>query len=291
MSTNPYFESSYSAREADQELFDELIIESIQVYGRNYYYLPRTLTNFDKFFGEDAQSAFKSAAVCEMYLESIQGWEGDGSFISNFGMEIRDEATLVVSRKRFAESIGSKFDLVYPREGDVIVFPNEVDKYLRAFEISWVEDDPTFYQLGNLNTFRLKVRVFEFNGETFDTGIENIDAYNRYASSQRLKLKENGVGEYIIGETITQGNNFKSTVLAHNAIKHELVITSNTHEDAQAHNPDGYTPIIGHQSDARWVLEDVDNDTVHLPISDNKVVRDELKDLISTKEHNPFSGL
>ena len=291
MSTNPYFESSFSAREADQLLFEDLIIESIQIYGRDYYYLPRTMTNFDKFFGEDAQSDFRQVSQCEMYLESVQGWEGDGSFISNFGMEIRDEATLVVSRKRFKENIGDKFNMLYPREGDIIVFPNEVDRYLRAFEISWVEDDPTFYQLGNLNTFRLKVKVFEFNGETFNTGVEYIDAYNKYASSQRIKLAEGGTGNYIIGETITQGNNFTSTVLAHNIEKNELVITSNINKDAEAHNPDIYMPIIGNQSHATWALEVVVNDAVHLPISDNKVVSNELDDLISTKERNPFSGL
>ena len=291
MSTNPYFESSFSAMEADQELFDELIIESIQIYGRDYYYLPRTLTNFDKFFGEDAQSDFRKVARCEMYLESIQGWEGDGSFISNFGMEIRDEATLVVSRKRFLESIGNQFELQYPREGDVIVFPDEVDRYLRAFEISWVDDDPTFYQLGNLNTFRLKVKVFEFNGETFNTGVENIDAYNKYTSSQRIKLQPGGSGVYSIGETVEQGNNFTSTVLAHNVEKSEIVLTSNINMDAYDTNPSGNMPIIGRQSRASWVPEAVVDDAVHIPISDNRAVSEELAGLISTKERNPISGL
>ena len=290
MSVNPYFESSFSAREADQALFEDLIIESIQIYGRDYYYLPRTMTNFDDFFGEDAQSAFNDSTQCEMYLESIQGWEGDGSFISTFGMEIRDEATLVMSQKRFLDTIGTKFNLYHPREGDIVVFPDEVDRFLRAFEISWVDDEPTFYQLGNLNTFRIKVRVFEFNGETFNTGVENIDAYNKYASSQRLSLKSGGHGTYIIGETVNQGNNFTATVLAHNTVLNEIVVTSNLDENAQAHNPDAYMPIIGTQSRASWVLEEVENDAEHLPMSDNKVVSDELSDLISTKEHNPFSG-
>src|SRR5699024_9961758 len=210
--TNRYFESSFNAQYADQQLFDDLIVESIQIHGRDYYYLPRKLTNFDKFFGEDAESEFDKISQVEMYLESTDGWEGDGSFVSKFGMEIRDEATLVVSRKRWAETVEVEFGLKFPREGDVIVFPDEIDHFIRAFEISWVEDDPTFYQLGSLSTFRMKVRVFEHNGESFDTGVKDIDTYNKYSYSQRLQLLEGGFGVYESGEEITQGNNFKAIV-------------------------------------------------------------------------------
>ena len=289
MATNSYFESSFSAQYADQQLFDDLIIESIQSYGRDYYYLPRTLTNFDKFFGEDAQSEFKHAQQIEMYLENVTGWEGDESFISKFGMEIRDEATLVVSRTRFAETIGATFDLKYPREGDVIVFPDEIDRHLRAFEIAWVDDEPVFYQLGKLNTFRLKVRLFEYNGEEFSTGISDIDTYNRYAFSQKINLKSGGVGVYDVGEVVKQGNNFAATVIMHNGT--EIILSSNVDPNAEAYNPDILLPIIGLESGAEWYVDTVENDTEHVPISDNSVIEDELKGLISNKESNPFSGI
>ena len=289
MATNSYFESSFSAQYADQQLFDDLIIESIQSYGRDYYYLPRTLTNFDKFFGEDAQSEFKHAQQIEMYLENVTGWEGDESFISKFGMEIRDEATLVVSRTRFAETIGATFDLKYPREGDVIVFPDEIDRHLRAFEIAWVDDEPVFYQLGKLNTFRLKVRLFEYNGEEFSTGISDIDTYNRYTFSQKINLKAGGTGAFEIGEVVKQGKNFAATVIMHNGT--EIILSSNVDPNAEAYNPDILLPIIGLESGAEWYVDTIANDTEHVPISDNGVIADELKDLISNRESNPFSGI
>ena len=289
MATNSYLESSLSAQYADQQLFDDLIIESIQSYGRDYYYLPRTLTNFDKFFGEDAQSEFKHAQQIEMYLENVTGWEGDESFISKFGMEIRDEATLVVSRTRFAETIGATFDLKYPREGDVIVFPDEIDRHLRAFEIAWVDDEPVFYQLGKLNTFRLKVRLFEYNGEEFSTGISDIDTYNRYTFSQKINLKAGGTGSFEIGEVVKQGKNFAATVIMHNGT--EIILSSNVDPNAEAYNPDILLPIIGLESGAEWYVDTIANDTEHVPISDNGVIADELKDLISNRESNPFSGI
>ena len=291
MATNSYFESSFNARYADQKLFDDLIIESIEIHGRNYYYLPRTLTNFDKFFGEDAKSEFKDIAQIEMYLESTDGWEGDGSFISKFGMEIRDEATLVVSRSRWKETIESLFGLKFPREGDVIVFPDEIDYHVRAFEISWVDDEPSFYQLGALSTFRMKVRVFEHNGERFDTGVKDIDTYNKYSYSQRLQLLEGGLGIYDTGEEVTQGNNFKAIVLSHNIEEMELVVSANNAPNAEAYNPDIGMPIIGTQSNAIWYLDEVEDDAEHVYIADNDVIRDEAKDLISTKEQNPLSGI
>lgn len=289
MTTNSYFESSFNAQYADQVLFDELIIESIQSYGRDYYYLPRTLSNFDKFFGEDAQSEFKSAQQVEMYLETISGWEGDESFISKFGMEIRDEATLVVSRTRFKETIGAAFDLKYPREGDIVVFPDEIDHHLRAFEIAWVDDEPTFYQLGKLNTFRLKVKLFEYNGEEFSTGISDIDTYNRYTFSQKIDLKAGGTGTFEIGEVVKQGKNFAATVIMHNGT--EIILSSNVDPNAEAYNPDILLPIIGLESGAEWYVDAIANDTEHVPISDNGVIADELKDLISNRESNPFSGI
>ena len=86
MSTNTYFADMYTATDADQALFDDLIVESIKVHGRDFYYLPRTLTNFDSFFGEDSISAFNSAVTLEFFMENVQGWEGDGKFLSKFGL-------------------------------------------------------------------------------------------------------------------------------------------------------------------------------------------------------------
>ena len=111
MSTNPYFDSSFTADQFDQELYDSLVEESIQVHGRDYYYLPRTLSNFNELFGEDVVSVFKAAKKVEMYIENVSGWQGEQQFISKFGLEIRENASLIVSKRRFKEEIGTAFGL------------------------------------------------------------------------------------------------------------------------------------------------------------------------------------
>lgn len=178
MSTNTYFEDLYNSHE-DQNLFEELIVECIKQYGRDFYYIPRTLTNFDSFFGEDSQSAFKSAFKVELYLENIQQWGDQGNFLSKFNVEIRDSAKLVVAQTRFKEVVTSQLpNIVRPREGDILAFPEEVDGRTRFFEITYVDKEDVFYQLGKLYTWAMTMKNFEYNGEEFATGVDNLDEFN-----------------------------------------------------------------------------------------------------------------
>lgn len=291
MATNPYFESSFTAQAEDQSLYEDLIIESIQIHGRDYYYLPRTMQNFDSFFGEDTTSAFKSATTVEMYLESISGWEGEQDFISKFGMEVRDEATLILSRKRFAETIGKEYKLQNPREGDIIVFPYEVDMGHRAFEITWVDDEPTFYQIGKISTYRIKVRSFEYSGEDFDTGIKEIDQYNKYQFSQKIQLASGGKGSFQIGEIIKQGNTFEALVISTDTIEQTLVVSANISKEAQEANPQLRNfPIIGQDSGAAWFVDSMKDDAHHMTNADNDILEEKLDDILVVDDINPFSG-
>ena len=225
MSTNAYFADLYTATDADQALFDDLIVESIKVHGRDFYYLPRTLTNFDSFFGEDSISAFNSAVTLEFYMENVQGWEGDGKFLSKFGLEIRDEATLTVARSRFREEVTSLFpDITVPREGDVIVFPSTVDKRMRAFEISYVNGESVFYQLGELYIWKLTVRNFEYNGESFNTGVDSIDDYETESSIATVIDLGSGAGVYEVGETVHQPG-WSAMVINHDVSTNMLTVT------------------------------------------------------------------
>lgn len=179
MSTNVYFEDLYKSPNQDQKLFESIIIESIQIHGRDFFYIPRTLTNFDSFFGEDSQSAFKQAFTLELYLENLQQWGDQGHFLSKFEVELRDSAYLVVSQARFAEVVTSNIpSIVRPREGDILAFPSEIDKRMRFFEITYVNNEDVFYQLGKLYTYKLTVKNFEYNGEEFNVGIDNLDTFN-----------------------------------------------------------------------------------------------------------------
>ena len=92
MPTNPYFNHLSSVSE--QNLHQDLIIESIKNFGIDVYYMPRTLNNLDNIYGEDTISSFENAHLIEMYIKTIDGFEGEGDFISRFGLEIRDQVAV-----------------------------------------------------------------------------------------------------------------------------------------------------------------------------------------------------
>ena len=117
MATNSYFTRQTSER----NVVEDLTIESIKIHGLDMVYIPRTLVNEDTIFGEDTLSKFTEGNYIEMYLESVDGFGGDGDFYSKFGLEIRDTVSLVVSKKRFEQVMSNV--TTKPREGDLIYFP------------------------------------------------------------------------------------------------------------------------------------------------------------------------
>ena len=119
--TNLYF-NNY-ANLGEQTLIEDLIIESIKIYGIECYYMPRTLVAEDNIFGEDPLSKFEQAYNIEMYIKSVDGFEGEGDFLSRFNIEIRDEITFVVARRRWSEEIGE--DQSTPVDGDGVARPAE----------------------------------------------------------------------------------------------------------------------------------------------------------------------
>ena len=171
MPRNVYFSQ---AVRSEQHLYEDLIIESLKIYGQDVYYIPRTLVNRDNVLNEDPASKFDDAYLIEMYIENVDGFEGAGDLYSKFGLEIRDEATFIVSRRQWEKMIGIFSDLTDPRpqEGDVIFLPMTNS----FFEISYVEDDNPFFQLSDIPVYRMQCSLFEYNDEDFDTGVGEIDA-------------------------------------------------------------------------------------------------------------------
>ena len=106
MAINKYFNNFGVARE--QDLVEDLTIESIKMYGMNMKYLPRTITKLDHLYGEDILSTFDVAADLQMYIKNVDGFEGEGEFLSRFGLEIRDQVTFTVARKRFEQAKSEK---------------------------------------------------------------------------------------------------------------------------------------------------------------------------------------
>lgn len=284
MATNPFFADQYYAFTEDQALYQDLIDESIQAKGIDMHYLPRTLTNFDELFGEDGLSAFNQAIVLEFFVENVQGWEGQGSFLSKFGLEIRDEATLTVSKRRFQEEVTSRNpDMINPREGDLIVIPSPVDKRVRAFEITYVETNDPFMQLGKQYVYKLKVKNFEMNGESFETGVESIDEYDVKNSLAIAIELASGAGTYTVGETVYQGTvgseTWSGIVVSH--INDTLTVYGTSSD------PDYVADIIGADSGAIWNPTDKVSGTANT-FADNDVF--ENSDVIVNDEHNPFTS-
>lgn len=169
MATSNYFNNFYSSQE--QTLIEDLIIESIKIYGHDVYYLPRTLIDVDQVFTEEQLSRFKEAILIEMYIKNVEGFGGEGDFLSKFNLESHDKITFTIAIRRFNEEVGSVLDLLRPKEGDIIYMPMTRNYY----EIRFVEHENIFYQLGDLQVYDLICETFEYNSEQFDTGVEEID--------------------------------------------------------------------------------------------------------------------
>lgn len=176
MPTNFYFQSGDTMGTTnEQRLVEDLVIESLKIYGHDVYYLPRTVVNRDTIFDEDALSQFTQAYPLEMYLENVDGFEGEGDLFTKFGIEIRDSANFILSKRRWeqmVDSTGGTFQLdARPAEGDLLYF----EKTGSILEIKYVEFQNPFYQLGKIYVFRLQCELFEYSSETFDTGLDDLD--------------------------------------------------------------------------------------------------------------------
>lgn len=199
MSTNHYFNNIRASNE--QNLVEDLVIETIKIHGVDVFYLPRTLVNKDSLFGEDPLSTFSSNKPIEMYMENVSGF-APGDTLGKFGLEIKDSASFVVSKKRFQKETGK----LRPLEGDIIYFPLTKG----FFEIKYVEHENPFYQLGKNYVFKLSVELFTFNEETFETGESEIDAIPE-DTQFRLYLTVNaasGTGSsFTVGDRVYQYKN------------------------------------------------------------------------------------
>jgi hypothetical protein len=201
--TNLYFNNFAFSQE--QNLIENLIIESIKIYGIDVMYMPRTMVKEDTLFGEDILSKFENAYAIEMYIKSVDGFQGEGDFLSKFGLEIQDELVLTVAQRRFGEEI-NKLDTTpvnelegigRPSEGDLIYFPLNG----KIFEVKFVEHESIFYQMGSLQTYDLSLSLFTYNNEILDTGITVIDnVEEKYSTDRGIYELLSEAGEVLVFE-------------------------------------------------------------------------------------------
>tara|TARA_R100001443_G_C3358956_1_gene178624 strand:+ start:877 stop:2013 length:1137 start_codon:yes stop_codon:yes gene_type:complete len=203
MATNVFFSQSV---QTEQNLVEDLIVESLRMYGHNCFYLPRKIVNEDTILGEAADSSFEDAYEVEMYLEGVEGFEGEGDLYSKFGVEIRDTATFIISRRSWERFVSLDTNLatgLRPNEGDLIYFPLSKS----VFEIKFVEHENPFYQLGKLFVFKMTCDLFEYSGEDFDTNIEALDTDLELAQAAAITLTladTPTLRDFVVGETISQ---------------------------------------------------------------------------------------
>lgn len=293
MSTNLYFNNFPKNITSEQLLVEDLVIESLKIHGMDVYYMPRTSRDtVDYIFGEDTLKQYVDAYQLEMYLENVTGMEGEGDFISKFGLEIRDEVQLLVSRRRFAASVPQ----IRPNEGDLIYIP----LVQNFFEITFVEhenDQAMFYTLGrgrgaNVYVYGLKLKQFVFSNEIIETGIPEIDEQVRDEYPRtKITISAGGSGKFVNDEFVYVGANL--SVATAQALVYDFV--PNTYlEVYRTIGTFGSGTLKGNTSNAQWTISTVDTMTVmntaFEDIQDNARIEAESDGIIDWTETNPFGG-
>ena len=201
MPTNTYFSTGTTQ---EQNLYEDLIIEQLKIYGQDVYYLPRKIANKDSIFGEDPASSFEDSYIIEMYVDNSDGYMGEQEIIKKFGLELRDDITFVVSKLRWETLISNNANLqttLRPNEGDLVYFPTSK----AFFEIQFVEHEAPFYQQSALPIYTLACTRWEYSSERIDTGITTIDSTEDDLSTDTMQFQfalENETGSFVLESSI-----------------------------------------------------------------------------------------
>lgn len=281
MATNSFFTQGTTG---EQDLVGSLVTEQIKMFGKDVYYIPRTLVDRDSVFEEDSLSAFNGAYLIEAYIEDATGFRGDGDMFSKFGVRISDQVTFIISRERFTAAVDDNAQLIVegrPNEGDLIHLPMAN----KTFEIQFVEHEVPFYQLGKVHVWGLRCELFEYSDEDFNTGVAEIDAVEvNFANAVTINVADGGTGDFVAGEIVTGGNsNVTAEVKTWNSATRQLVV----------YNRSGIfsipETITGNTSGAAWTsatyntLNNMNSDT-----DQNFTLETQADAIIDFTESNPF---
>ncbi len=282
----------------EQFLYEDLVIEALQIYGHDVVYLPRELVNKDDLFGEDPLSKFDESYQIEMYMETVEGYEGEKELVSRFGLEIRDETTFVVARRRWDNVISISQNLITsmrPNEGDLIFMPN----VNRIWEIAFVDIDDPFYQVDNLPVYKMFCRTFEYSSERLDTGISVIDNIETTYSTDQLTWQ-------MIGEaaaTVTYNENMASEDVSGGLLMQEDgTIGAGLGDNLTAEDEVGFDAVLLENSnayDSYFIIAEEFELSTQDDTSDNKYIEDQAADrgvvwdgdwegILDFTEKNPF---
>ena len=281
-SSGSRFRANGSAQE--QKTIENLIVETIEIYGQDIYYVPRTIVNKDSVFGEDSDTKFESAKAIRAYVNNAEGWEGQGELLSKFGVRIEDKTTFIFSRDKFKEHVDDSTVLNVegrPNEGDLIWFP--VTKHL--FQIMFVEAEKPFYQLGKGYVWECQCELFEYSDEEIDTGITDLDNIETaFANAITVGLVAGGSGTFTAGETVTGGtSNVTAEVKSFDSATRTLIVINRSGTFTIPET------ITGGTSSASWTTATYNTiNNTNSEYDQNNDFETADNDIIDFSETNPF---
>jgi len=291
MGTSVYFNNQRAS--VEQQLLEDLIIESIRNHGIDVYYIPRdSQSSTDELFGDDPVKTFKTAIKLEVYLESFRDYEGNKEFFSKFGLQIAETARLCIARRTFERLVTKQFPNTHhtPKEGDLLYLPIQY----KLMEIKFVEDEKNFFQLGrdskNPYMYGLTVEAFKYNGELLQTGVTEIDRIGDIqAFGVEHTLNAGGSGTFDKYEWVYQGASLASStargIVANWDKPNRKLHLRNIRGEFLAN-----TVIKGNSSGAVWNLasynfmQNINKES----IEDNVRIETEADNFLDFSEHNPF---
>ena len=293
MPTSVYFNNYNSV--AEQRVLEDLIVESIKIMGFDGYYLPNDNDIArDLLFGEDPVKKFQSAFPLELYLSNSLDYDGEKEFFSKFGLEIKNNVNVIVSKRSFQQRVPQNI-FQRPREGDLIYVPF-LNGTGELYEIKFADQDKDFHTLGRRVPFfyELQLEKFKFSHELIVTGVQEIDDSATFSSYTIQLNVAAGTGTYQNKEIVYQAldsTEANATVVAvvqeWNKKANTLNVTNIAGEFVPNRN------IIGASSNASYVLANFNplKDNVRDESSDNYIIENQANSIIDFSETNPFGSI
>lgn len=297
MARSTYFTNGIRS---EQLLYEDLIIESIKIYGIDAYYIPRRITDEDPILNDSLKSIFDSSYPLEMYLDTNTAFGGEGELFAKFGLEIREQADFIIAQRRWDQDVGRYLQRV-PMEGDLVWFPTSGSLFI----IKFVEDEePMFYQLGQLYVYKLQCELAELSPDMIiSSGIERLDDLyrSRMSQTEMYVTLTNGDITFRIGDVLSQ------TVPAGYTISGDLLSVSRTGDStykislgniSTSHGDFGYF-VEGESASIGTSTFTVDNvitlnDSSPMTMfpedqwADNQIIEKEADTILDFTETNPF---
>lgn len=299
MATSIYFNNQKAKNE--QNLIEDLMVETIKQFGFDGFYIPNTNSVArDLLFGEDPLKKFESAFPIELYLENTESYGGEQEFFSKFGLEIRNEVSVLLSRRTFSQRVPLEL-YTRPLEGDLIYIPfTGASGQGELYEIRFTSGNKDFFMLGRKYPYfyELKLEKFKYAQEIISTGVPEIDMVSEELYTIDFSMERTtGTGDYLYKEIVYQGtdlaNATTSAIVSNWLVEDSTSVAGILSVTNIMGNFVANTLIKGAESGAsrKLLTYDLIEDSTFLEVYDNKVIQDEANTIIDTTETNAFGNL